>query len=95
MKRSKQIQRNGSLSIPADIRRNSGLFAPGSAVDITSEDGKLVIAPHTPCCIHCGSTEKVLKFKDRFVCGSCVEDLNDLILSQAMDPLKPSEQLEA
>lgn len=71
----KVISKSGSLTIPADIRREYNNFLGGEAVDITMEDGKLVIAPHAPKCIFCDSIEDVTKFKGKHACKACISNM--------------------
>lgn len=48
MKTSKRICKNGSITLPKQIRGEAGLF-PGNAVDIeTSTDGTVTIKPSAP-----------------------------------------------
>lgn len=68
----KVISKGGGLTIPADIRREHNAFLGGEAVDLTVEDGKIIVAPHTPKCLFCGSVEGVGKYKGRNVCKACV-----------------------
>ncbi len=72
--RHKIIGKGGGVTIPAEIRRNYG-FTGGAAVDISTEDGRLVIVPHTPRCLFCDAVENVGKYKDRYVCRSCVSEM--------------------
>jgi transcriptional pleiotropic regulator of transition state genes len=67
----KVISKGGSLTIPADIRREYNTFLGGEAVDITVEDGKLVITPHTPKCMFCEDTRNVGRYKGRCICRAC------------------------
>jgi len=67
----KVINKSGGLTIPAAIRREHNNFLSGEAVDLKVEDGKLIIAPHTPKCIFCGSFEGVIKYSGRYVCKKC------------------------
>jgi len=69
--RHKVIGKSGGVTIPSDIRREYN-FQGGEAVDITVNDGRLVIGPHTPRCIFCQSQENVGKYMGRYVCRSCV-----------------------
>lgn len=79
----KVISKGGSLTIPADIRREYNNYLGGEAVDIVVEDGKLVIAPHTPKCMFCGSVNEVGKFKGRNVCKECVTAMVEVIINHA------------
>lgn len=67
----KVISKSGSLTIPADLRREYG-YAAGNAVDIAVDDGRIVISPHTPRCMFCQGHEKVGKYMGRYVCRPCV-----------------------
>ena len=61
MKTSKRICKNGSITLPKQIRGEAGLF-PGNAVDIeTSTDGTVTIKPSAPCCRFCGTVENVIR----------------------------------
>lgn len=71
----KVLSKGGGLTIPADIRREYNAFLGGEAVDLTIEDGKLIIAPHTPKCMLCESSDEVVKYKGRYVCKACVSQL--------------------
>lgn len=73
--RSKMISKAGGVTIPADIRRDYNAFLSGEAVDISIDDGKLVIAPHTPHCIFCSDIEDVIKFKGKHACRACISGL--------------------
>lgn len=67
----KVISKAGGLTIPADIRREYN-FLGGEAVDITIDDGRLIVGPHTPRCLFCRGVEGVRKYMGRNVCQSCV-----------------------
>lgn len=67
----KVISKGGGLTIPADIRREHNLLG-GQAVDITVEDGRLVVSQHTPRCTFCQSPENVSKYMGKHVCTPCV-----------------------
>ncbi|MDI6908088.1 MAG: AbrB/MazE/SpoVT family DNA-binding domain-containing protein [Thermoanaerobacterales bacterium] len=67
----KVISKGGGLTIPADVRREYNFLA-GEAVDITVDDGRIVISQHTPRCMFCQSHENVGKYMGRNVCRSCV-----------------------
>ncbi len=71
MKTSKRICKNGSLTLPKQIRAEAGLF-PGNAVDIeVSPTGKIIIAPSAPCCRFCGSPEKLFTADGIQICKTC------------------------
>lgn len=71
--RCKVVSKSGSLTIPADIRREYNAFLGGEAVDIHIQNGKLVIAPHTPRCIFCSDIHEVMMYMDKGVCRGCLK----------------------
>lgn len=70
----KVISKGGGLTIPADIRREYS-FQGGDAVDITVNDGRLIISPHTPRCTICQGQDNVGKFRGKYICRPCVGSL--------------------
>lgn len=75
MKTSKRICKNGSITLPKQIRGEAGLF-PGNAVDIeTSTDGTVTIKPSAPCCRFCGTIENVIIADNVIICRKCAEKL--------------------
>lgn len=70
----KIISKGGSLTIPADVRREYD-FLGGQAVDITVEDGRLIVSQHTPRCMFCQSHENVGKYAGRYICQACVSKM--------------------
>lgn len=73
--RQKVISKGGSITIPSIIRREYNAFLSGEAVDLTVEDGKLIIAPHTPKCLFCNGVENVKKYVGRYLCKSCISNM--------------------
>lgn len=68
---SKKICKNGSLTLPKQVRAEAGLF-PGNAVDIeTAADGSVTIKPVSPCCHFCGSPEQLIKVEKIMICKHC------------------------
>lgn len=71
MTTSKKICKNGSLTLPKQVRAEAGLF-PGNAVDIeTAADGSVTIKPAAPCCHFCGSPEKLFEVENIRICKKC------------------------
>lgn len=70
----KVLSKGGSLTIPADIRREYS-FQGGDAVDITMDDGQIIVSPHTPRCLFCQGQDNVGKHMGRYICRSCVDTM--------------------
>ena len=75
IKTTNKILKNGSITLPKQIRDEAGLF-PGNAVDIeTSTDGTVTIKPSAPCCRFCGTVENVIIADNVIICRKCAEKL--------------------
>jgi transcriptional pleiotropic regulator of transition state genes len=67
----KKINKNGSITIPKEIRAEAGLFA-GNGVEVqTNDDGSITIKPSAPCCHFCGSPDKVITVQNIKICTEC------------------------
>ena len=75
MNAMKKINKNGSVTIPKNIRAQSGLFA-GNGVEIASNaDGSLTIKPAAPSCRFCGSFTQVLTVDNIVICMDCAKKI--------------------
>lgn len=69
-KKFKKLTKTRSLTIPQDMAAYLDL-APGTSVDLTAADGKLVVTKHIETCRFCSGTEQVKLFGDIFCCPLC------------------------
>lgn len=73
-KKFKTLSKAGSLTIPADIRRDLGIAA-GAGFDISiGDNGRIVLEKHTPTCIFCGKYA-TKKHYGRDICEVCVHQI--------------------
>jgi transcriptional pleiotropic regulator of transition state genes len=73
----RQIDRNGRLVIPKELRARYGLDI-GAFAEFTVENDAIVIRKQSnPCCIFCGRNEDITIFRDKLICGTCIEDLSN------------------
>lgn len=71
----KKINKNGSITIPKEMRAEAGLF-PGSGVSVeTAEDGTITIKPTVDCCRFCGSPEDVSTVNKIKICKNCITQI--------------------
>lgn len=76
MEKSKKIQKNGSISIPKDMRFETG-FHSGTAVDIRNDGEKIIITPHSSYCRFCASAEDIIFVEGckLHICKACAEKI--------------------
>ncbi len=75
----RKLDELGRIVIPIEQRRtlDINLHDP---VEISIEDGKIVIKKYHTACIFCGNAQNVMTFRDKPICKKC---LNELIRNEA------------
>ncbi len=67
----KKLAKNGSVTIPQQLRHKIGL-QPGAPLELEeTKDGGVTIKKHVPSCRFCGNVEKVISYKGM----DCWEDI--------------------
>lgn len=71
---SRRIDDLGRIVLPVELRRLYGI-QPGDTLDISVEGDAILLRKLTAGCVFCGNDLDVRTFKDRTVCGSCIDEL--------------------
>lgn len=71
---TKKIAKSGSLTLPRQVRQETGLL-PGVPVDVVADKDGVYIAKHVPACIFCGTVEDVHEALGIEVCRGCAEKI--------------------
>jgi len=76
---NKKISKNGSITIPAHVRRSLGI-APGDRFQIESDtNGRLSLKRTKGSCVFCESSDgKLREFKGRLLCSTCKTQLDEI-----------------
>lgn len=72
----RKVDELGRIVLPIELRRIYDL-AVKDAVEIYTEDDKIILKKFQRSCIFCGEKENLVEFKGRTVCAGCVLDLKD------------------
>lgn len=70
MQTSKKVTRSGGITIPRNIRQETGIL-PGVPVDIAADGNGLHILKHVPACFHCGTVDGVKTACGVEICRDC------------------------
>ena len=70
----KKVDGLGRIVLPIELRRTYELKI-GDAVEIYTEDDKIILKKFQRTCIFCGSSEQVVEYKDRSICADCLNDI--------------------
>ena len=77
--KSKKITKSGSITIPRDMRTESGLH-PGVGVDVECNGDTVTIKPHVPTCRFCGSVERVKGVMGIEICADCAAKIHEAVI---------------
>ena len=75
MTRFKKLSKSRGITIPKDMAAELD-FDAGTALDLTAEEGKLIVTRHVDTCRFGGGAEDVKRFGDVFICPECAEKLH-------------------
>ena len=70
MIKSKKMTSKSGITIPKDLRADSGFF-PGMAVDLETVEGGVLIRPHVPVCRFCGRADGIKEVARMNMCPGC------------------------
>jgi len=70
----RKIDELGRIVLPIELRRTYDL-AVKDAVEIYTDDDKIILKKFQRACIFCGECDNVSEFKGRTVCASCAAEL--------------------
>ena len=75
----KKIDSLGRIVIPSDIRNSLG-FQPNDAIEMTIDNGQLILQKHQDNCMFCNSTEGLVKYQEYLICKECIKKLYKISL---------------
>ncbi|MBO4423577.1 MAG: AbrB family transcriptional regulator [Clostridia bacterium] len=73
----RRVDEVGRVVLPIEIRSVLGIESR-DAVEIQTEDDRIVIKKYHPSCVFCGSTENVIEFREKLLCRSCIAEISKL-----------------
>ena len=66
----KKLSSHGSINIPVAMRREIGIQG-GDPMEVSLDNGAVMVKPYTPRCIFCETTEHVRMLFGKGVCPDC------------------------
>ncbi|GMA48942.1 hypothetical protein GCM10025857_02990 [Alicyclobacillus contaminans] len=86
----KELDALGRLVIPVGIRRRLGI-THSEPLEFYVDGDQLVINRYVPSCVFCGFPGEMTRFREKWVCRSCREDINNMYaFANAVDRLRVS-----
>ena len=74
----RRVDELGRIVLPIEIRKVLGINTK-DAIEIFTDNDKIVLQKYAPACIFCNETEDVIYFNNKLVCASCIKQLKEQI----------------
>jgi AbrB family transcriptional regulator, transcriptional pleiotropic regulator of transition state genes len=72
---ARKIDQLGRVVLPAEMRRQLGIDV-GDLVEISVDDGRVVLEKVEQTCVFCGGAAELREFSGKLVCGACSEQIS-------------------
>jgi transcriptional pleiotropic regulator of transition state genes len=63
--------------LPIEIRKVLDIKQK-DAIEIFTDDDKIVLQKYQPSCIFCGNADNIIHCKGKLICKSCIDELASL-----------------
>jgi len=73
----RKVDELGRIVLPVEIR-NVLDINPKDAIEIFTDNDKIVLKKYQPACIFCNDVENVVYFNGKRVCNACIDKLKEL-----------------
>ena len=70
----RKVDQLGRLVLPKSLRKRFNMNE-GDPVEILVQGEHIILERYKPRCILCNSTERVIAYRERYICAECVEEL--------------------
>ena len=71
----RKVDELGRVVIPIELR-NTLKIAEKDTIEIFVEGTSIILKKHESTCIFCGSTKKLLTYKDKLICEKCAKQIS-------------------
>ena len=71
---SKRVAKSGAVTLPRQLRQETGIL-PGVPVDIEADEDGVHIRKHVPTCHFCGTVDDVKTVCGIEICRGCAEKI--------------------
>ena len=73
---SKRVAKSGAVTLPRQLRQETGIL-PGVPVDIEADEDGVHIRKHVPTCHFCGTVDDVKTVCGSEICRGCAEKIRE------------------
>lgn len=71
----REIDGVGRIVVPMQLRKELGLTAPGSKLELFSDGKQIICKKAVKNCIFCKSESELTEFEGQYICKTCLEKI--------------------
>lgn len=73
----RKVDQLGRIVLPKSLRKRYQMNE-GDPVEILVQGEYIILERHRPKCVFCTSIHEVSQYKERFICHTCLEEMNGM-----------------
>jgi len=74
----RKVDELGRIVLPIEIRKVLDIKQK-DAIEIFTDDDKIILQKYQPACVFCNNTADVIYFNGKRICADCIKQLKDKI----------------
>lgn len=79
----RKVDELGRIVLPAELRQSMDINVR-DALEIFTEEGRIILQKYQPACIFCNNADQVVYFNGKRICASCLEQLKAIAQDKNM-----------
>lgn len=72
----RKLDELGRIVLPVEIR-NVLDINPKDAIEIFTDNDKIILKKYQPACVFCNNVDNVVYFNEKRICSACIQKLKD------------------
>ena len=72
----RKVDELGRIVLPIEIRKVLEIDVK-DALEIFTDDDKIILRKYTPACIFCGNADDVVYFNNKRICTKCLQKIKE------------------
>ena len=73
----RKVDELGRIVLPAEIRQSMDINVR-DALEIFTDEGRIILQKYQPSCIFCSNADNVIYFNGKRICKSCLEEIKGI-----------------
>ncbi|WJH34939.1 AbrB/MazE/SpoVT family DNA-binding domain-containing protein [Paenibacillus aurantius] len=73
----RKVDQLGRIVLPKSLRKRYQMNE-GDPIEILVQGDQILLERYRPRCVFCTSMEEVTEFKDKYVCGQCLREMDQM-----------------